>query len=294
MIAPDLALLHLVRHGNDPALFAAFRDAYRRHDAGIAHRLVILLKGFPQAHGFDAGLPAELLVLPDDGQDLLAYRRAAASLDAGVICCTNSYARPDAAAWLAHLARALEAHGVGIAGASGSWESARDATRQALAQRAWHQRLPRQALVDLCFPAFPNPAIRTNAFIIRPQDYLRLVPGWIGGKFLHAAVESGRLSLTRRLLRAGRRAVVVDRHGAIFDVPEWPRSATWRAGGQAGLMVRDNRSDGWDRAAPAERARLSRLAWGQEAGGDQAEDFSSTETTSSPEDSTASGRSGSA
>lgn len=284
-----IALLHLVRHGNDPALFAAFRDAYRRHDAGASHRLVILLKGFPQAHGFAAGLPAELLVLPDDGQDLLAYRRAAAALHAETICCTNSYARPDAAGWLAHLARALDAPGVGIAGASGSWESPREATRQALAGRPLHQRLPRQALVDLCFPAFPNPAIRTNAFMIRRHDHLRLVPRWIGGKFAHAAVESGRLGLTRRLLRERRRAVVVDRHGATFDVADWPRSATWRAGGQAGLMVRDNRSDAWEAAAPAERARLSRLAWGN-----QAEAFSSTDTTSSPEDSTASGRSGSA
>lgn len=262
-----IALLHLVRHGNDPALFAAFRDAYRQHDAGTAHRLVILLKGFPRAHGFDAGVPAELLALPDDGQDLLAYRRAAASLDAEVICCTNSYARPDAAGWLAHLARALDAPGVGIAGASGSWESAREATRQALAGRPWHQRLPRQALVDLCFPPFPNPAIRTNAFIIRRLDYLRLVPGWIGGKFAHAMVESGRLGLTRQLLREGRRALVVDRHGTAFDVADWPRSATWRAGGQAGLMVRDNRSDAWEAADPEEQYRLARLAWGR-LGGD--------------------------
>lgn len=284
-----IALLHLVRHGNDPALFAAFRDAYRRHDAGIAHRLVILLKGFRQPHGLDPGVPAEVLVLPDDGQDLLAYRRAAAALDAAVICSTNSYARPDANGWLAHLARALDAPGVGIAGASGSWESAREATRQALAGRPLHQRLPRQALVDLCFPPFPNPAIRTNAFMIRRRDYLRLVPGWIGGKFAHAAVESGRLGLTRRLLRSGQRAVVVDRHGTQFDVADWAQSATWRAGDQAGLMVRDNRSDAWDRAPPTERARLARLAWG-----DQAEAFSSTDTTSSPEDSTASGRSSSA
>jgi hypothetical protein len=288
-----IALLHLVRHGNDKALFAAFRAAYAGHRAGIAHRLVILLKGFPPAHGFDPGMPAELLALPDDGQDLLAYRRAAARLDAEVICCTNSYARPDAADWLAHLARALEAPGVGIAGASGSWESARDATREALAGRPWHQRLPRQALVDACFPPFPNPAVRTNAFAVRRADYLRLVPGWIGGKFLHAAVESGRMGLTRRLLREGRRAVVVDRDGTLHDVAAWPQSATWRAGDQRGLMVRDNRSDAWEHAGPAERARLTRLAWGEAAAIQEAA-FSSTETTSSPEDSTASGRSGSA
>jgi hypothetical protein len=289
-----IALLHLVRHGNDPALFAGFRAAYACHRAGIAHRLVILLKGFAPDHGFDPGMPAETLALPDDGQDLLAYRRAAAMLDAEVICCTNSYARPNAADWLAHLARALDSPGVGIAGASGSWESAREATRQALAGRPFHQRLPRQALVNACFPAFPNPAIRTNAFAVRRADYLRLVPGWIGGKFLHAAVESGRLGLTRRLLREGQRAVVVDRDGLCHDVADWPQSATWRAGDQRGLMVRDNRSDAWASAGPAERARLARLAWGHLAPSDQEADFSSTETTSSPEDNTASGRSTSA
>lgn len=267
----SLALLHLVRATNPPGAFAAFRAAYAGHEAGCAHELVLLLKGFaPEAAsafmaGPAAGMGAQAVVLDDQGQDLLAYRRAAAALAHEFVCCLNSFARPDAPQWLGHLARAAALPGVGIAGATGSWESARLATAAALAGRAWHQRLPREALVAACFPGFPNPAIRTNGFVLRRAELLALVPGWIRGKFSHAMVESGRIGITHRLRRRGLRAVVVDRNGQVFDVPDWPASATFRSGAQAGLMLRDNRTDAWAAADPATQQAQARLAWGNAA-----------------------------
>lgn len=267
----SLALLHLVRAANPPEAFAAFRAAHARHDPGCAHDLVLVLKGFaPEAArvfmaGPAEGLGAQAIVLDDQGQDLLAYRRAAATLAHEFVCCLNSFARPDAPLWLGHLARAAALPGVGVAGATGSWESARLATAAALAGRPWHQRLPRQALVAACFPGFPNPAIRTNGFVLRRADLLALVPGWIRGKFSHAMVESGRIGITHRLRRRGLRAVVVERHGAVFDVPDWPSSATFRSGGQAGLMLRDNRTDAWAAADPTTQQTQARLAWGEAA-----------------------------
>jgi hypothetical protein len=59
------------------------------------------------------------------------------------------------------------------------------------------------------------------------------------------------------------RPVVAGRDGRVFDVPGWPRSATFRAGDQANLLVADNRTDDWERATPERRAELTRMAWGE-------------------------------
>ena len=78
-------------------------------------------------------------------------------------------------------------------------------------------------------------------------------------------LESGPRSITRQVLARGLRAVVAGRDGRAYDVEEWPRSATYRAGRQQNLLVADNRTGDWERASPRLRRRLSRDAWGRTA-----------------------------
>ena len=47
---------------------------------------------------------------------------------------------------------------------------------------------------------------------------------------------------------------------AIVSSP--PRSATFRSGEQENLLIADNRTDDWRRAAPEERRALAARAWG--------------------------------
>jgi hypothetical protein len=77
-------------------------------------------------------------------------------------------------------------------------------------------------------------------------------------------LESGRDGLTRFVWSRGLAALVVGRDGTAYAPHEWPRSATFRGGEQANLLVADNRTRQWEEAGAAERARLSRLAWGDD------------------------------
>ena len=112
------------------------------------------------------------------------------------------------------------------------------------------------------FPAFPNPHIRTNGFIV---ERLRLAPTqrWpVETKLDTCAFESGTDSLTAQLRRTGLSAMVVASDGKGYDVPDWSRSETFRLGTQSGLILTDNRSREFDRMSPAERIVHARITWG--------------------------------
>jgi hypothetical protein len=172
-------VVHLVRHGNPPESFERFIESYRRCDAGVEHRLVLLFKGFPNAASLTPvlerldGVGAEQLEVPDDGFDLTAYRRAAARLDGATGCYLNSNSTPLSAGWLEQLLGALGAS-VGIVGATGSWSSAHSNARYLLRipgaygplfpDRAWYQaqacKLADEASPTAALPWRARPPLR--------------------------------------------------------------------------------------------------------------------------------------
>jgi hypothetical protein len=77
-------------------------------------------------------------------------------------------------------------------------------------------------------------------------------------------LESGPQGITRQVWERGLRAVVVGRDGVVHPPERWPDSATFRAGEQANLLVADNRTREWEEAGAADRARLTRMAWGED------------------------------
>ena len=59
--------------------------------------------------------------------------------------------------------------------------------------------------------------------------------------------------MTAQVLARGERALVVGRDGEAYAPERWPESATFRSGGQANLLVADNRTRQWEEADAAER-----------------------------------------
>ena len=124
-----MRVVHLVRAGNPLASLKRFLESYRRYDAGLEHRLVLLCKGFSGADELApvlerlGGIRAQRIDVPDDGYDLTAYRRAAARLDGATVCYLNSNSVLLAPGWLDLLLAPLTP-AVGMVGASGSWNSA--------------------------------------------------------------------------------------------------------------------------------------------------------------------------
>jgi hypothetical protein len=126
------AVVYLARkaEGLDPLL--RFKSAYRAHVAGEPHDLVVIYKGFEdddlalaQARSVFDELQPRALYIDDDGIDITAYLDAAQRLEHDEICFLNTFSEPNDDRWLHKLLTHLRRTGVGLVGATGSYESLR-------------------------------------------------------------------------------------------------------------------------------------------------------------------------
>ena len=294
----DLALVHLVRRQNGTAPFKRFLASYRAHPAGVAHKLVILFKGFGRecrTREHDAlleDLPHGRLFVPDRGFDLNAYFTAVERLNNGYFCFLNSFSRILDDGWLAKLYRCATSEGVGLAGATGSSQSIaggytadrrkfnvlppvsqfrtrlskvlRNLRPGALTQRATivTLRLAGRWQPKRDFPPFPNYHLRTNAFVGARDTLARIQLAPTRTKLAAYRFESGNESLTNQVLKLGLRVLVVGRDGQTYGPEQWHLSNTFWQSGQENLLVADNQTDAYLAADAAGRAELSQYAWG--------------------------------
>lgn len=254
----------------------AFMRSYRAHPAGFPHKLIIAYKGF--ADESDAGDFARLLsgqahtaiFAPDGGYDIGTYAWVARRFPATFFCFLNTESVIVAPDWLKLLCRAAAIPSVGIAGATASYQSLLAdhlaAHRQAPSPRnvrelvrwspfnTWRHRLQ--------YPPFPNPHLRTNAFVVRQDLWLELTRRSIRTRRDASRFENGTDNLTVRVNRRGLKVVVAGRDGKIFDLDEWPRSGTFWQGEQENLLVEDNQTRKFRLGNDAERMILANSAWG--------------------------------
>jgi len=297
----DLALVHLVRHANGFAPFEAFMASYERLPAGREHDLVLLFKGFAtpasatEYHERAADSAPVMLHVRDRGFDLTAYLEAATRLEHRLTCFVNSFSEIQAANWLELLSAPLDDRSIGAAGATGSWASNlaygmlqlgfaggyadvyddRRAVRLAMHEisgaryrndvACW---IGNFAYTVRDFPTlalFPSMHLRTNAFVIDRELLLSLRTGRLHTKRATYRLESGRGNLTAQLRARGRPAVVVDRHGVVRHGPDWHAADVFWQARQEDLLVADNQTRQYESCPPAQRAVLSRFAWGPQA-----------------------------
>jgi hypothetical protein len=213
--------------------------------------------------------------------DLAAYRWAANYVKEKYICPLSAYARILCDGWLGKLRDALALPGVGLVGATGSWES--HYTDRALwCQRANHYFGLQEVFAD--YPTWPNPHIRTTACLLEREHWLDPVmwapfdavpvqsltiefdiknpPGEVHRMTKSDALlmESGYNSLTQCMTKRGLRSLVVGRGGA-FEVEDWGRSWTFRDGTQDNLIVADNQTDAWTVMSAEEKAYHRAITW---------------------------------
>lgn len=228
-----------------------FLASYRAHAAGAPHRLLLLLAGpeedrTPWRRLFSA-LPHEVLEV-GLGMDLGHYRTAVDRVQAERYCFLNTVTTVLADDWLGRLERALLAPGVGMVGTCGSYESP-NAVRPGPLRR-----------LRPGFEPFPNPHLRTNGFAMERRLILELEWGSDLTREETVMLEGGRRGLTRQVRERGLETLVVGRDGA-YPPPHWRESATFRSGGQANLLLADNRTRHYEEAGPLVRRGLAWLAW---------------------------------
>jgi hypothetical protein len=267
----------------------AFFESYRAYAAGRDHDLIVLLKGWEGVSGQDEvremarNAAASVIELPDDGYDWGAYMRAAEMLPHEWVCFLNTYSRILAPGWLAKLSRAAAAPGVAAAGASGSFGTAlpnlgllparfqdvRQRRGVALAAAAALQCVAGypngMAQLRPHFSEMPNPHLRSNAFLLRREDFLAFVAVTRipATKTEALMLENGRDSLTGFLRKNGRETVVAGADGKFYRPEAWPQSGTFWVPGQPNLLIADNQTQAYADAAAYRRRFLEQAAWGR-------------------------------
>jgi hypothetical protein len=295
---PEIGVVHLIRRRNGLAPFERFLASYREFPAGVPHDLVLIFKGFPFGRGtqsYDrllAGVPHRRMYLADFGFDLRPYFQAVTMLEHRYLCFLNSFSRILAPDWLAMLHRWASAEGVGVVGATASYQSFStniaerehmlkkmpfvprlrwrvghtlgDARPRLVMQRAAAWLFCELGLWDPAryFPAFPNYHVRTNAFMVSRETLARVRIGPVFFKLSAYMFESGRDSLTGQTMRLGLRPLMVARNGEAYEKEDWPLAKTFWQSRQENLLVADNQTDAYENANVEGRIDLSRQAWG--------------------------------
>ena len=273
----ELGLVYLARAANGIAPVRRFVEAYRRNRGGIEHELIVVFKGFRdetaarQERECLGDFAHQALFIPDAGFDLDGYSAAAAKFDCRCFCFVNSFSEPLDTDWLAKLHRQLVQPGVGLVGGTGSFESLLNNIQLEASSPMGvplHKKLMRPlrlAWARRWFEPFPNPHIRTNAFMLAAEVWRKVKPGPLRWKLDALRYESGKDSLTNRVARLGLATLIVGKDGQAFAPADWPRSRTLRLGDQSNLLVMDNRTRQFAEASAQLKQHLARLAWGERA-----------------------------
>ncbi|MHB1236571.1 MAG: hypothetical protein ACYCY7_03315 [Gallionella sp.] len=294
----ELCVAHLVRAQNGIETFTRFIESYRQNPGGINHDLLVIFKGFnsPDEKKEYLRLLAPFkyatLDVPDIGFDITAYftvvKRFAAQYR--YFCFLNSSSEILDHEWLSKLHKHISQPGVGLVGATGSWESHGPQTIswwEVLDVAQQHYRVHAQKpfrtrvilagigarnycrsvdvwnfrLLPVYFDPFPNYHLRTNAFIISAQMMRGLKCPRIRNKLDAYSFESGKNGLTKQILREGKKVIVVGRDGIGYEKEAWCVSKTFRQADQENLLVADNQTRDYQLGTPEQREYLSNITW---------------------------------
>lgn len=244
-----VAVVYLDRFANPPGYARCFLRSLQRFAPGHSYDLIIQHKGYPAdchsprlRHGVD-GIKTEHLSYSEDWYQFGMARDTAQRLDHDYVLFFISWSRVLAAGWLRIFLDAFVAdEACGLVGVTGSFEGTGPET------------------------PFPNPHIRTNAFMLRRDLFLSLDFGDITTHHSGYAFEAGPNSLTRQVMARGLVPMVVGRDGRHWAPDGWQASQTFRSGHQENLLVADNRTQDFAVAPPKRRQKLAQLAWGTTAG----------------------------
>jgi hypothetical protein len=257
-----------------------FIQSYKKNKAGYSHNLVIVFNGL--AYGVDKNsfttlvkdeLPKAEMLEMDSGQDIDAYFFAANKRSEGLILFLNTVSRFNCHNWLLSYIRSFDAS-TGALGATGSYQSLYTTVFRT-SKWAWESekgpyhnfrkyKMFLKAILYWRFliPPFPNPHLRTNAFMIRRVDFLSLKKRNLKKKFDAYLFESGRHSMTNQLLKRGYTVDVMGRDGNKYPLSRWKESNTFWVNDQPNLIISDNQTELYRTAGTAYKKYLGYIAWG--------------------------------
>ncbi|MBI5418630.1 MAG: hypothetical protein HZA60_00940 [Deltaproteobacteria bacterium] len=287
----EICVSHLVRAKNGLTPFERFIDSYLKYKGGVEHDLLFIFKGFHSKKSISdyskllRNIPHKKYVVSDIGFDLVPYFKVANKYNYRYFCFLNSFSIILDKDWLLKLYKVIQQSFVGVAGATGSWEShytnvlGMPAIREnipiagrvihvPIAIRNLHANIIRRFLekkYGTQYDPFPNYHIRTNGFVISRDLMMSIKLSKICTKNDVHRFESGKNSLTKQVLRRNLKVLVVGRDGTCYEKEDWDKSNTFWQGDQGNLLIADNQTRRYSNGNVNMKQALSASAWGVSA-----------------------------
>ena len=215
------------------------------------------------------GLSCEFIHVKDEGFDLGSYLTVAKKYQYQYMCFMNSFSRILHENWLFYLYRAIKKDDIGMAGCSGSAASMVPPKYQTRKGIALWKMILRPAVIPLIrvyrkfyFEEFPNFHVRTNAFIIKRELFLKLKFNALLTKSSAYRLESGKLGISRQIEAMGLNLAIVAKDGEVFYKKDWHLSNIFWSGNQGNLMISDNQTDDYEYGSILRKNFLRGCAWG--------------------------------
>ena len=278
----NISVVYLIWVPYGVELLNRFLQSYQQFPAGAAHQLVFLINGVNEENDATPfieeinqwNIPYEVF-FKKKGQDLEAYAWIAPQLISDYIMFLNSSSQIKATAWLEKMTRHLNHTTPALIAPTASNMSYYDAVFENhswkwnaglnVAQNIATYKLLLKALFywRWLFPRFPNPHIRTSAFLIERQLLLKLNIGKVSKKIEAYRLENGYHSITRRLQKMGHPILIVDNAGKAYPINQWKNAGVFWTGNQENLLISDKQTEMYEGADEATKIRLNQQAWGK-------------------------------
>lgn len=276
----DISVIHLVRKSpNWKPAFLRFCESLDENTAALARPLVLACKGLSAEDVYWVDSKTEIrdtqiFSVPDSNFDLGSYYKVVEQLDTDWVLFLNSNSVILSEDWLAsYIAAANASPAPGIIGATASFASNRfrapmpSSNLQEVLE--WPIRLAKKVYIHTTggykYPAFPNPHVRTNAFLINVVLYQEFVEniGMPQTKSDTHLMESGNESLTRFIRRKGLDVRLAAKGKRSFALCDWRDSETYCSPASSGLLVSDNQTRLYEESSIKKKRILEFETWGK-------------------------------
>ncbi len=273
----EICVVHLVRAINGIEPLRHFLESYDKHPAGVDHDLVFIFKGFSgkklplQYHQLLKQYRYYSLFIRDYGFDIRAYMVAAKTFKRKYkyFLFLNSFSEILDNNWLFKMYHQISKNDVGLVGATGSYQSIYTDFLGLLTNGNISSRLE-WAYVNfilkikfrLWYDPFPNHHIRTNAFMVSGDILHKIKWRFIKNKTDAWRFESGKSSLTKQIMRTGKKVIVVGKDGIGYEKEDWHKSNTFWQNSQNNLLISDNQTRHYSIGDDGTKRLLTHYAWG--------------------------------
>jgi hypothetical protein len=265
-------VIFLANHNEGISSLIRFIKYYQIYKSGIKHNLIICFKNF-----YDEKSKAKWkkvinnrikykLYLDNykvDDYDWGSYRRIAKNNKNKIILFLNSHSYPIKNNWLKLIVKHYTKKS--LVGCTASYASL---SSSFFSYPKYYRMNFLKCLIYgffnlFRFPIFPNPHIRSNAFLIKGSDFLSLkLPIFFQYKLQTNMSESGWFGMTRQLKKKKFKIILANSRGEGYLESAWAKSETFSYKNQDNLIISDNRTRIYKGSTLKDKKKEQKFHWG--------------------------------